>query len=380
MSQKFMCDRCGVILEFPKVESEQYIKCPTCGNDSNNPYYEMVELSATEAPGAGFFSHTRNGDLDTSSPTDIKILPTGIVATILTVIFYVAINNSVKHSYVGELLTNRGWVPYVIILLTIWSGVILAIKYVKLNKQLKIVPMELLPRLPGDNIAADNAHLYVRYIQSVYPQYASNFLTNRIIRALQHFRCRGRSDEVAERLKTQAEADLNAVESSYSMVKVFIWAVPILGFIGTVLGIGQAVDGFAQSIQTAQNFELLKESLGSVTTGLAVAFDTTLLALVMSLVIMFPTNTMQKAEEDFLITVDDYCNDHLLTRISDLNGQDDGSIGTTAALTEAITNLNAQLIRLREGHDDKLPVPGDSVSLDLARNNESTASGQAREG
>jgi len=54
-----------------------------------------------------------------------------------------------------------------------------------------------------------------------------------------------------------------------------------------------------------------------VTSGLGVAFDTTLLALVMSLFIMFPTSSLQKAEEDFLASIDDYCALHLVRRLGE---------------------------------------------------------------
>jgi len=122
---------------------------------------------------------------------------------------------------------------------------------------------------------------------------------------------------VSEQLAMQASVDAAAVESSYTMVKVFIWAIPILGFIGTVMGIGASVGGFSESVAAAADLDVMKDSIGTVTTGLGLAFDTTLLALVMSIFIMFPTSSLQKAEEDFLANVDDYCRQHLIARLDD---------------------------------------------------------------
>jgi hypothetical protein len=48
-----------------------------------------------------------------------------------------------------------------------------------------------------------------------------------------------------------------------------------------------------------------------------VAFDTTLLALVMSILIMFPASAVQRIEETFLSEVDDYCAEHLVPRLRD---------------------------------------------------------------
>jgi biopolymer transport protein ExbB/TolQ len=100
-------------------------------------------------------------------------------------------------------------------------------------------------------------------------------------------------------------------------VRVFVWVVPTLGFIGTVIGIGAAVAGFSATLEAASSLDGMKDSIGAITGGLGVAFDTTLLALVMSILIMFPANAVQRLEEAFLGQVDDYCSEHLLPRLAD---------------------------------------------------------------
>lgn len=147
-------------------------------------------------------------------------------------------------------------------------------------------------------------------------------LVERLRWGIQFFRVHEDVRDLATRLSERARADADAVESSYTMLRTFIWAIPILGFIGTVLGIGEAVSGFSNSVASAADLELMKESIGSVTTGLGVAFDTTLLALVMSIVIMFPISSLQKAEEDFLSRSEVYCDEHLLCRVSQLRPED----------------------------------------------------------
>ncbi|MEQ9068407.1 MAG: MotA/TolQ/ExbB proton channel family protein, partial [Gimesia chilikensis] len=143
------------------------------------------------------------------------------------------------------------------------------------------------------------------------------FLVNRLLRGLEHFRVLKSSSEVSNRLQSQSEIDATAVDSSYTILKVFIWAIPILGFIGTVIGISAAVGGFSGGMDKAQDISALKESLGSVTGGLSTAFDTTLVALVMSMLVMFPSSSMQKSEEDLLNWVDEYCNENLLKRLKE---------------------------------------------------------------
>ena len=118
------------------------------------------------------------------------------------------------------------------------------------------------------------------------------------------------------------------MDASYALVRVFVWAVPTLGFIGTVLGLGAAVGGFSESLDTAASLESLKASIGTVTGGLGVAFDTTLLALVLSIVIMFPASAVQRMEEGLIGAVDDYCAECLLPRLRE--DPSDGEIAMRA--------------------------------------------------
>ncbi len=352
MNRKYLCNTCGAVVDVPASSSLRTPSCPTCPpSAAPGNLVEIVSEQPSEAQ-----STTPIGR-DQGTPTDVRLIPTGLLALALTAVGYYTIVQPIESSYVGQLLSNRGWVPYPIIYLTMWSMVILIVKYLRLRRQMTAIHVDILPEKLIDTITIENAYVIQRYLKSVHGNTAQNFLVNRIVRSLQHFRRRRDSREVAEFLRTQSDADLNAVEASYTMLKVFIWAVPILGFIGTVVGIGQAVDGFSQSIQSAQDFEVLKASLGSVTSGLAVAFDTTLLALVMSLVIMFPTSSMQKAEEDFLTFVEDYCNDCLLGRLAGA-GTNDATVHPRAPahadkLALEIRHLADQITKLAAAQDTR---------------------------
>lgn len=114
-----------------------------------------------------------------------------------------------------------------------------------------------------------------------------------------------------------SRADESRIDASYGLIRVFIWVVPTLGFIGTVIGIGAAVSGFSTTLESTSSIAGMRESIESVTTGLGVAFDTTLLALVMSILVMFPSTALQRLEEAFLGEVDDYCAEHLVRRLAE---------------------------------------------------------------
>ncbi len=171
---------------------------------------------------------------------------------------------------------------------------------------------------------------------------------NRVLRGLEHFRILRNNAEVSERLSSQSDIDANAVDSSYTSLRVFIWAIPILGFVGTVIGIGGAVGEIGGTLQSASDIAEIKTKLSGVMGSLGTAFDTTLVALVFSIFVMFPMSALKKAEEDLLNWVDEYCNENFLKRLKDsnreLSGVSEGERKVMlAAIDSAMVNHHAEL-------------------------------------
>jgi len=250
-------------------------------------------------------------------PTDPSLVVTGAIAIGATALFYLAVVQPLAGTRIADLFGARGWVPYVITFLSAWSGVVLVEKLRRLSRQRDALGLELLPVRIGARVTPENAAEFVAHLASLGSRRGGGLLVDRVRRALQHFEARRDARELQAQLENQAQSDADAVESSYAMLRVFIWAVPILGFIGTVVGIGAAVGGFSASVGGAVDLEVMKESIGSVTSGLSVAFDTTLIALVMSIPIMFASSAVQKLEEGFLAEIEDYCDEHLVRRLDD---------------------------------------------------------------
>ena len=104
---------------------------------------------------------------------------------------------------------------------------------------------------------------------------------NRVERALSNLRNVGGVSDVSSILKSQSENDEALIHSSYLKIQGFVWAIPVLGFIGTVMGLSKAIGNFAGTLQAdTANIEAIKSNLTNVTGGLSVAFETTLIALV----------------------------------------------------------------------------------------------------
>ena len=166
---------------------------------------------------------------------------------------------------------------------------------------------------------------------------------------------------------TDADADLYqlSLENSFSLVKVLLWAIPILGFIGTVIGMSQAVGSFDAVLGNADNVDGLKAGLTKVTSGLGTAFDTTYLALVISVLLAIPINGIERREEQLLNAIDGRVRNAVLV-LSPMGETVDGIGHTTDDLVSAPLNLQSTELSslINEAFEQHLPDP--SVLVDPA--------------
>ena len=252
------------------------------------------------------------------SATDVNLWFTGLTGLAGFVVLYAILFPLWRmDTYIGGLFWDRGPIQFAETLCFTWSLSILVFKWRKLSMQRDSMLFDLLPSDISKQITPKSVDRFVKHIRGLPVRSGESFLVNRVLRGLEHFRVLRNSSEVADRMMTQSDIDANSVDSSYAHIKVFVWAIPILGFIGTVRGIGIAVASFSSTMNNLNDMSALQESFNEVTAGLSTAFDTTLLALVLSVLIMFPMTVLRKSELDLLNWVDEYCNENLLKRLKD---------------------------------------------------------------
>ncbi|MDP7018431.1 MAG: MotA/TolQ/ExbB proton channel family protein [Pirellulaceae bacterium] len=201
--------------------------------------------------------------------------------------------------------------------LMFWSFAILGFKWRQLARQRSAMMFDLLPTEISPEITPNSLDRFVTNIRSLPSSASTSILVNRVIRGIEHFRVRKSAAETVTMMESQSDIDASNVVGSYTIVKVFIWAMPILGFIGTVMGVSSAVAGLSGTLDNASDVSTVTDSMKGVFGGLGTAFDTTLLALVMSLIVKIPTSALQKTEDDLVTIVDEYCNENFLRRLND---------------------------------------------------------------
>jgi biopolymer transport protein ExbB/TolQ len=128
------------------------------------------------------------------------------------------------------------------------------------------------------------------------PMLQTSFLVRRLREALEFVRRKSSADALDAHLRHLEELEAVRANGAYAMVRIIIWAIPILGLLGTVIGITMAVANL--------NPQTLEESVTKVTHGLNVAFDHTATALSLTMVLMFIKSAIERLEDRLLAQID----------------------------------------------------------------------------
>ncbi len=389
---KFKCPSCDMQLKAEPEMAGKVVRCPGCNTKLSIPANLEGALppppSGLPAPSgmtppsgeseahegaaehqqapAQFEQHRqeRGGweETDPANPSALGALGIGVVATLawygILFPFGVGEYNAPSVSatdYIHDLFYERTWVNYMETFFFFWAMGILWLKMKKLRHQKDAMYLDILPTDISQEVNAQNVGQFIDHLYGLPARLRDSMMVNRIRKGLELFEVRQNNGEVSGMMSAQSSIDGARIGGSYALVKVFLWAIPILGFIGTVLGLSQAIG--SMDLTNVSDMDKIMGSIGKVTSGLGTAFDTTLLGLVLAMFLNFPMNTLGKAEDDNLNNIDAFCNEVLLPRLNDGGGIAGGDTnGMMDVLVKAVANaqkeflvdLNALSARLNE--------------------------------
>ena len=329
------CPHCNTDLDVTPELFGQTVQCPACQGRLQIP--ETAETSTATSPDrperAGW-EETDHANVDF-----VKSLLFGIGGTIGILLLMIPL----RGNRIGAIFLDRGWVNYAETFLFVWGIVILVMKWKKNQYQAQAALLQLFPERLGREINSSNVAGFIDNIYKTPLTLRDSLIVNRIRKALELFELRVDNGEVAAFLSTQSDIDANRSTGSYSLLKVFLWAIPILGFIGTVMGLSVAVGSLAMG--DTSDPEALNASINSLTGGLGVAFDTTLLGLILSMLMSFPLSAVQKKEDETLTLIDAFCTEKLLPK---LNYSRNLAADSLLEQAESIPQLVSSLARAHE--------------------------------
>jgi biopolymer transport protein ExbB/TolQ len=194
-----------------------------------------------------------------------------------------------------------------------------------------------LPSWDGRAVPVGEAANLLAGLRKVPARLQNTFLIQRI-RAVLEFLCqRGSAGELDDQMRALLDADSVVLEGSYALTRFITWAIPILGFLGTVLGITDAISGATP--------EVLEKNLSQVTDGLSYAFDATALALSLTMLTMFCSFLVERREQGLLEAVDQEVERQLAHRFLRVAGDSGPFIEALRQNSQVLLDATGQLVK-----------------------------------
>lgn len=215
----------------------------------------------------------------------------------------------------------------------------LLLKFVGVIGQFRVLGMTFLPEAPEDGQAVSESSDLLDQMQAdVPPRALQSELGKRLTDALEHVERTGSADGLGDELKYLADGAATRQYDSYALARIIIWATPMLGFLGTVVGITQAL-GDLDSTAMAESID---SAMNQLLSGLYVAFDTTALALALSIILMFVQFLVDRLETSLTWQVDQRVDAELLGRFEQ-QGTRDPNVAMIRGMTQEVVRSSEQL-------------------------------------
>jgi len=187
-------------------------------------------------------------------------------------------------------------------ILMFWALAIMAYKSVMTIKHRALLNKDLIPLEEGMRILPEDTRDLSRRIQALPPPQQEALLPRALLAALQRFGSTRSIQDVSTATHAYCDTEAERLESELSMVRYIAWAIPAVGFIGTVRGIGEAL---------GQAHKAIEGDIFGVTKSLGVAFNSTLVALLISVFLMFLVHQLQLLQERYVLDTEAYCEENL---------------------------------------------------------------------
>lgn len=191
-------------------------------------------------------------------------------------------------------------------ILMLWGTAMIAYKARDILGERRLLQAALLQLPEGQSLLPEDTRQYARSIEALPEADRERLLPQALLTALRRFRSTHDVQDVAEAVDQVCEARTDRLDSELAMIRYIAWAIPSIGFIGTVRGIGDALGLANQAIEG---------DITGVTASLGVAFNSTLIALILSILLMFFLSQLQLLQDRLVMDTRTYCDRRLIQHL-----------------------------------------------------------------
>jgi biopolymer transport protein ExbB/TolQ len=198
----------------------------------------------------------------------------------------------------------KGYEQEICLILLAWGVFLILSKCSKILKNKYLYTVDLLEGSSEESLDLEGA---LSSLEELPEETRETPLVQTLMGSLRRFLITGDVHNTSEAIESSVEVLAIKQEAEDSMIRYLIWAIPSIGFIGTVRGIGQAL---------SQADQALAGDISGMTDSLGLAFNSTLVALLASIFLMFLLHQLQRLQDGLVVDTQAYCEKFLLNRIS----------------------------------------------------------------
>ncbi len=243
-----------------------------------------------------------------------------VIFTIVHLFYYVQVDKMVE---VFNIQKEKGLIPedsvsmWVIIkdveqkwifILGIFAAVLIALRRINMNHDLILLNQNLLGIGSRDLLHRDKIDQWIERLEDSVGSLANRLLPQALRLGLDRFKMNGSVEEVSNTVTGLCDSESVKCESELAWINYLAWAIPSIGFIGTVRGIGGALAKAGAVFGS-------DDGITPVTNMLGVAFNSTLVALVVSIGLMFMVHWIRRLEERTILQTEKYCSKYLIEKL-----------------------------------------------------------------
>jgi biopolymer transport protein ExbB/TolQ len=190
-----------------------------------------------------------------------------------------------------------------VFILGLWSLSMMALRARRVLNAQSIMDEQVIPVSEGMSILPEDAREYARPIEAMPEERRGQLLPRALLAGLDRFAATRDVQDVAAATEAICDAEADRLDSEMAMIRFIAWAIPAIGFVGTVRGIGESL---------RQSYRAAAGDVSGVTQGLGIAFNATFIALTTSILLMFFLHQLQLLQERYVLNTRTYIDQKLI--------------------------------------------------------------------
>ena len=189
---------------------------------------------------------------------------------------------------------------------SIWAITTMMIKGVGVSRGRRLLGSDLLHLPDGMKILPEDTREYARQIEALPDDVRGQLLPRALSTALHRFGATRSIQDVSVAAHSVCEVERDRLDSELGMVRFVAWAIPAIGFVGTVRGIGNSLQ---------QAHKAVEGDVSGVVAGLGTSFNSTLVALSLSILVMLVLHQIQLRQERLGLDVEEYIDTNVVQNL-----------------------------------------------------------------